>query len=156
MANLYYLVSTTGRRAISVVTALAVLFPLPALGSSCGIGAGDCPHCTATLVSAEKPSTQPEACCRTSEGSNRSVHASHSNAATEHASDDCSCHILPIWPASQPAPQISRAVETFAAPTQGAIFAPRWPELGARLVDSWLGRVPSAIPHRILHCSWLI
>jgi hypothetical protein len=130
-----------------------MLLPLPARCASCAAGAENCPRCAAKADNAAGH-TVAGACCerRASAGSTCIHGVAHSDRV---GADDCTCVVSPV--------QRALPREKLAMPTQDLLaalpFAALLPADIATENDfvaiKAVGLAPS-IPHRILHCSWLI
>jgi hypothetical protein len=143
--------STAIRRAVNIATAVALIVPLPARCGSCSAGTTDCSRCQAAQRSAAEPTHRR--CC--------AGHTVPSRQATSIA--NCSSHV-----------QSKTCACNFQVPDRTYVAADR--QIAADLIATLpnvqplltidAGQInpitaandnlPPPVPHRILHCSWII
>lgn len=140
------------RCAVILTAAVALILPLPARCASCSVGASDCSHCQTAQSSATLPAHR--SCCER--------HADPDRNATLSA--NCSCHV-----------QSKTCGCNLQAPDRAVIGADRQiiasdliatlpnvqplPTIDAGQINRIAAAnesVPPPVPHRILHCSWII
>jgi hypothetical protein len=95
-------------------------------------------------------------CCSACRPASSSVGTCRAVAANERYSGACSCHISPVRSPVPPVPTNASTRPVVAGFPHAALFLPRSSDLASFAADSWLLRLAPTVPHRILHCSWLI
>lgn len=139
------------RRTAVLVAALAVILPLPSRCAACITGHEDCARCAADHTTA---SHAPASCCQAHTAKPPSTSGVNS-LALSHAGHTCGCGVQSL-PTTTP-PQKLLAV---AAPELAALVPPAAIDLVTLSpLPSHAGEAASLavpIPHRILHCSWII
>jgi hypothetical protein len=145
-------VSLGARSMVAFATALAMLLPLPARCAACSTSAGNCPRCAATIAehktrSAERP------CCKHSTATSDQFSHSDSARSLSHHSPRCGCGVSPLHRTVPPKDQLPAGHDFDAAPYRlfETSLEPRFATIAATRPD-----LPPPLPHRILHCSWLI
>ena len=144
----------TARSAVVFAAALAMLLPLPARCAACPTNAGaNCARCAAANADDAK-SRAPRPCSRHRAKSGDEAAAGDLIRSVSNHALHCGCHARPVHRTLPPSEQLVLVPDLFAAlpvlPLPAAIEA----HPGA--VALTLGDLPPPIPHRILHCSWLI
>jgi hypothetical protein len=141
------------RRAVILAAAAALVLPLPARCASCAAGASDCSHCRVANSDAMTAAAARQCCQR---------HAVVRGTVDFEAIDcdriqtrTCGCWFSPVERTNAPADRQLIVPDVFAAV----------PATLPRLDDAANGEFPSIaefgdlpppVPHRALHCSWII
>ena len=140
------------RRAVILAAAVALILPLPAHCASCSPGASDCSRCQAARANATVPVHR--ACCERHAIPSPQA-TSIANCSSHVQSKTCGCNmqvpdrayvaadrqiiapdLIATLPSVQPLPTIDAGqINQIAAANENA---------------------PPPVPHRILHCSWII
>jgi hypothetical protein len=149
--------ATRGFRAMpAIIAALALVLPVPARCASCSDQGGQCPHCVAADVEPQLPAASNTRSCCNRHSPSTAKPADDQAAALSHGTHLCGCNLQPA--------------DRTQAPAKNASASPEW---SAGLLPSSLGgsailtnstaslvfdvaELRPAIPHRILHCSWII
>jgi hypothetical protein len=137
-----------------LLTAAAVLLPLPASGFACSRGPSDCPRCAAVAKeAASKP--KPSSCCRRHAAARRVESLEQSDdSGQQRGNAECCCK-QPAELPLQTAPVSAPSTELVAGlPTYFASIAAAPADLSAAPIDP--ADLYPRIPHCILHCSWQI
>ena len=144
--------SSAIRRAVILTAAAALIVPLPASCASCSAGATDCSRCQAAQATATAPIHH--SCCKRHAVASRHA-TSIANCSSNVQSKTCACNfqvpdrtyvatdrqtIAPDLVATLPAPQPLLTIDA------GQI----------NLIAAAHDNLPPPVPHRILHCSWVI
>ena len=138
-------------RCAAFLTALALILPLPARCLGCVADSSNCSHC-ATQASAAKASPAKSCCAR---NSSASQHLATNNSCDRVQARTCGCSIQPVDRTLVASEQHSTLPELLAA----------LPSVELVISDSTQSQLQSApafaslpppVPHRILHCSWVI
>jgi len=144
--------SPTARSAVIIAAAVALILPLPARCLSCSHGDADCTRCQA----AHSDSTQPthRSCCEHRADAHR-IATSPATCQNHVQSRTCGCKM-------QVPDRAYVAAERQTVPVDlVAILPAAQPLLAADpghtdWVTAAYGNLPPPVPHRILHCSWII
>jgi len=144
--------SPTIRSTVIIAAGVALILPLPARCMSCSVGEINCAHCQSTH--ANPSPTAHRSCCE------QHAIASHQSASTGRCSSQlqsktCGCKL------QAPDRTYVAADRQIIAPDLVALLPPTQPLLSADAsqvtrYDETLGNLPPPVPHRILHCSWII
>jgi len=144
--------SSTIRSAVIIAAAVALILPLPARCLSCSLGNADCTHSR----SAHSTNSQPNhrSCCEHRSAASRAF-AQSADCQSHVQSRACNCK-LQVPDRTYVTPERQTAPADFVA-----ILPAAQPMLAARASHTdWVtassGNLPPPIPHRILHCSWII
>jgi hypothetical protein len=144
--------SPTIRSAVIIAASVALLLPLPVRCLSCSHGDADCARCHA----AHSATTQPahRSCCQHRAGANRI--AAPPAACPSHAqSRTCGCKLeLPDRTYVTSEGQTVPADLVAILPAVQPLFATD--PSHADSATASCGDLPPPVPHRILHCSWII
>jgi hypothetical protein len=154
MASFPLYLSTACRHAIALAAALTMIPPVYAVAYSCHSSDDSCPHCAAIAGENESSRLRNSGCCHDERQSSEHAVASQSVAGNDFSS--CACSTLPIH---QPTPSATRNVPNsldLVVLSNSASFDAVCPELTSFNTADWLSNLSLAMPHRILHCSWLI
>jgi hypothetical protein len=167
MAFLAQFAARGARSAVALATAIALLLPLPVRCAACSTGSDRCPCCSAyggeflgsTELIAVRDShgealAQTRTCCQShvatdaapTAAATKSLHPSH------HA---CGCSARPAPRTTRPVEKLHVSPETLAGLADG--FQLPF-SLQADVASTPIIHVAASppIPHRILHCSWII
>jgi hypothetical protein len=143
--------SPTIRSAVIIGAAVALMLPFPARCLSCSEGAVDCTRCQANS-SAGQPAHR--SCCEHRAPAHR-TDAKSIRCQTHVQSDSCGCK-LPVPDRTYVAAERHTIPGDFVAilPYSQPLLAadPGHADWAA----SSYGNLPPPVPHRILHCSWVI
>jgi len=140
------------RCAIILAAAVALALPIPARCASCAAGASECAHCRAASKTATPSGTRP--CCQRHTATHGAVAAEATNCVHVQ-SRTCGCNIQPVDRTYASADQRVSVSDHLAA----------LPSVQPLLFNATRGRnsaataftdLPPPVPHRILHCSWII
>jgi hypothetical protein len=143
------------RAAVALLTVLATLLPLPARCAACSnrLNTG-CTRCAAA-----RPAKPP---CRTRHAGCQPKGPLVVDACCVDRSIECSAHYTPccgcsVRPADRVPPSADRGlvVRDLLAPTDHMAPIAKF-EIGVSNLLLRAGRLAPSIPHRILHCIWLI
>jgi hypothetical protein len=152
------------RHCMILAAAIALLLPPPARCASCATGNDRCPSCATHAAASghvaefvrNSDSHEPtHACCRRNVESDSTPSASTSTNSVQPSQHACGCG---VHSAPRTVPPVAKAL---ASPDLNAeaIVAVDLPRLlaatGPVTADFVLSDAP-LIPHRILHCSWII
>jgi hypothetical protein len=140
---------------VALAAAIAILVPFPGYCSSCAAGHARCPHGPPSAPHHDAAHFAYGRCCHFKK-------RTHDRAATHQlmaASNDFSSCECSAPPQQQPTPPASRnvsnpqdSVAIFNAISVAAVF----PEPANVSNVVWFTSLSPAVPHRILHCTWLI
>jgi hypothetical protein len=140
------------RSAIALATALALLLPFPARCAACSTGHDRCPRChhEAEFLQNSTPAGQAHSCCQ----HRATTKSPAANAAIHPGQHACGCAMdqAPRTAANEKFSP-SHELSTGLVATVGVSTSPA--DGSARVLDA-APAVPPPIPHRILHCSWII
>jgi hypothetical protein len=138
-------------QALTFAVAIGIVTPAPGLCASCTLASSSLAH----RHSDQKPEPADKACC-TQAASNRAVATPHAPVQCKSIdSQSCKCNLHQADPATTASEPVASTVNLFAAlsPTHSAAILP--PSLAPPAIAT-PGNPPPPIPHRILHCSWII
>ena len=138
------------RGAVALFLASALILPLPAHCASCDAGAVNCSQCE--LAAANNQHSVLPCCERHAAADAHSVRGNDNCVGWQ--SRTCNCNIRPIDRSVVSIEQVSIA-DHFAishAPAPLLAEAPSSFEIAAR----GFANLPPPVPHRVLHCSWII
>jgi hypothetical protein len=139
------------RFAVILTAAMAMLLPSPARCNGCGTGKNECPHCVAAKLNAVSTPARP--CCQRQTATNCDVSLASSTCIGMHTAP-CDCSVHPADRAWVVERQISvpdiLATLPIAQPLQQG--AGNHSILAVAAFDD----LPPPVPHRVLHCSWII
>jgi hypothetical protein len=163
MATLFAMAVRSSRSAVAFATAIALLLPLPSRCASCSIGQDRCPRCANVAESLRSQIRRGEdsdenrgsrTCCQR--------HAPNISSATgavissiDRSHHTCGCNL-------RPAPRSSSSIQKFTASPEIVAGLAHVADAtfsfndGAKSTIDFQVAVPPPIPHRILHCSWII
>jgi hypothetical protein len=151
MANPFRCHGLNVRTALVVAAALAMLPPLPARCASCATENGNCTHCKSGRAARHQGP-----CCQGNAADGQSSLAQHNTQAGQRGAADCACEL-------QPAPRaVSQSGKfSLASPWDATLVSPSALPASLSAYDtaraaSTRAGLPPPVPHRILHCSWLI
>jgi hypothetical protein len=139
------------RAAIIAATAVAMLLPLPARCAACSTSAGNCPRCD-TANTDRQPVPDPSACCKHRSADRQTPAADAAHHVSQH-SPQCGCGVHPPQRTKPSTERVLDGQDLTASPTEFASSSVE-PRLVANFINGSI--LPPPIPHRILHCSWLI
>jgi hypothetical protein len=152
MVGLVLRPSIPARFAVILTAAMAMLLPSPARCDGCGTGKSDCPHCVAAKLNSATSPVRP--CCQ------RQAVANHTTAiadtvCTKVRTVPCGCCVRPADRAWVPVElQVSAQDILLALPAgQPLQFDAGNPSTAAVAA---IADLPPPVPHRVLHCSWII
>jgi len=139
------------RRTAVLVAALAIMLPLPSRCTACTTGHDHCAKCAAENTSTEQPAAS---CCRAHAPQSQDTSGARS-LTLGHAGHTCGCGMQSVPPTTPPQKSL-----TIAAPELAALATPTGFDIAtlSPLPSRAFEVAPLAvpIPHRILHCSWII
>lgn len=144
--------SPTIRSAVIIAAAVALIVPLPARCLSCFPGEADCARCKAGQLIASHPARR--SCCEHRANDSRTT-TQNAGCQTQVQSHTCGCNLqLPDRTYVAAERQIAPADLVAILPSLEPLLAadPR----GADSVAGSYGDLPPPVPHRILHCCWII
>lgn len=152
MANPARYTTLKARPAIVLATALAVLPPLPALCAACSTEAS-CSNCASANDSTATNRHSARPCCQ--DYVSTLVAGSDLACFVQHASSHCSCGPPP---AQRTLPQREELAPTHDLVGSLSCTNAHYAATDAHNIAAALAPAdrPPPIPHRILHCSWLI
>jgi hypothetical protein len=154
MANLVRRPGSIGRTAVIIAAGLALLLPLPARCAPCIASAGQCPRCVAADGGENAEQSAPIACCQ-QEAAQATITSAIAANQLDYRAHACGC-VVRSMPRSVPAVEKLVSSAELLVAHWAADFADN-PSINAALpgvptpADS-----PPSVPHRILHCSWII
>jgi len=143
--------SLSTRCALLFAVAVALVLPAPARCASCANGTDNCAQCEATANAASASSVRP--CCQ-------------NHAAPEHAAPvatscqqvhvgKCNCNLRPVDRTAVSVERLSVTPEIVATlPAVQPVLAISANASG--LVVFAIADLPPPLPHRVLHCAWII
>jgi hypothetical protein len=136
------------RWALAFSAGLAMLLPMPARCAERGVSSKDCSSCATAHHGTHLSEHATRACCGRQNAVDPQVRA--------YTSHSCGC-IVQRLPATVPsAKKLSFSVEQLSAfPVVGDVVADRSSTSAAASIPA-LASLPPYVPHRILHCSWII
>jgi hypothetical protein len=137
---------------VFIAASVALILPLPPNCLSCSLGDADCTRCHAAHSTIAQSAHR--SCCEHRPGANRVV-ASNGNCQSHVQSKTCGCKLqVPdrtyVASERQTVPADLVAILPSAQPLLAA--DPGHADWGTA-TD---GNLPPPVPHRILHCSWII
>ncbi|MCI0331695.1 MAG: hypothetical protein L0228_00540 [Planctomycetes bacterium] len=182
MATLAHFAARPARTAVALAAALALLLPLPARCASCSSGDDRCPRCAAAQVAESLRSkirrgedsnlrlgeTQPHrdshsasrrdasTCCQRRESAHSAPTSGAAVGTAKHVLHTCGCRLLPVQRTTPPVEKVNSSPELVAGLSLVAILPLNPSACDASAGDFTLANLPPPIPHRILHCSWII
>jgi hypothetical protein len=144
--------SETVRRAITLAAALALFLPLPAQCASCAVGKTDCSHCQAAHANTAPPVHR--SCCDRHAVAKPKADST-ANCANHVDAKTCGCKL------QTPDRTYVTVDRVVIAPDLIAMLPTAQPLLSAdagraSFAAELFGSLPPPVPHRILHCSWII
>ena len=143
------------RLVVILVTAFAMLLPLPARCALCSTGADMCSRCVAADTDKAASRSATRDCCQRPATPEERCVSDSATQTVQHSSTGCGCGASPddrTFPTEQ---QLAPTQDQLAAiPTAATSFADNSAQIDAAAFTS--AGLPPLIPHRILHCSWLI
>jgi hypothetical protein len=140
------------RTAVILTAAIAMLLPSPARCDGCATGKSDCPHCIA--AQANTPTSPVRPCCQRHAATTHTT-AVAVNHCTQLRSVPCSCCARPADRAWVPSErQISTQEILFALPASQPLELDIARENFVAVAA--IADLPPPVPHRVLHCSWII
>jgi hypothetical protein len=153
MAKFPRRLSNSCRQVLALAAALAMFPPLYAGTNSCESDA-NCSLCSAWAPHHDASNIPNGGCCHVK---NRTAADTVSQRTT--AGNDLSCCACSPLPPSQKSLPASRTVSNpqgFVALWSATFVVAVFPEPANFSNTVWLASLNSAVPHRILHCTWLI
>jgi hypothetical protein len=135
---------------------VAIVFSLPAQCVSCVTSNNDCAHCAAIAVTNQIASSQSTTCCQSHQRAIRTAETKQLSVQLERHSSDCTCQNVPTAPFVPRTSPTTTSSEVLTALPHVAFLAPSYLQSATVVAESWLVHLSPSIPHRILHCSWLI
>jgi hypothetical protein len=153
MANLGKLRSRFCRTPVGLVAAFALLLPLPARCASCAASHDQCPRCSAAKAGDQgSPTDSVRSCCQ-----HRSeTPATDNGVSGEQSHPLCGCGFESAPRNTQPTAKASITADVMAAAPALATIPSNLNAAGASATATSIASLPPPIPHRILHCSWII
>jgi hypothetical protein len=140
------------RRTVILAAAVALMMPLPAHCASCSPGATDCLHCQAAQASTTAPVHRD--CCERHAIASRQA-TSIANCSSHVQSKTCGCNLqVPDRTYIAADRQIIVSDLTATLPSVQPLLTI---DAGQIIqIAAANENVPPPVPHRILHCSWII
>jgi hypothetical protein len=140
------------RFAVILTAAMALLLPSPARCDGCGAGASECPHCVAAKSNVATTPARP--CCQPRTATNCDTSLASSRCVQVHTAP-CDCSVRPADRAWVPAER-QLSVQDILATLP--VAQPLQLDAGNHsiLAVAAFGDLPPPVPHRVLHCSWII
>jgi hypothetical protein len=140
------------RRVLLFAIAVALVLPPPARCARCTGGAANCSHCAAATTE-PAPAPAAHACCHdriTQPTATDSLAGCHQDEVGK-----CNCNLRPIDRTGLSVERQSIAPELVATlPSVPPILATIANATESDLVSN--ADLPPPLPHRVLHCSWII
>jgi hypothetical protein len=139
------------RFAVILTAVMAMLLPSSARCDGCGTGKSECPHCVAAKSNTATTPARP--CCQRRTAANPATSLASSKCVAVHTAP-CDCSVRPADRAWVVERQISVPDILATLP----IPQPLYLDAGTRslLAVAAFGDLPPPVPHRVLHCSWII
>jgi hypothetical protein len=154
MRNLAFRPARIARWVLALAAGIAMLMPLPARCLACVAAAGTCPHCVAANPATETPPA-PKACCQHRTTQAASPIADVDAPTVKHAAHACGC-ILRTAPRTVPTVE-KLILSANQVAVHGAAACVANPSINSAAASVRApGDLPPSVPHRILHCSWII
>lgn len=154
MAGFSVPLTAVARSAVSLATALAMLLPLPVRCAACAANVGDCPQCATAKAENSTGSTKAACCQKQAESQDEGLAGDVVRPASHHL-PRCGCHARPVPRTVPPGERLVPVQDLVAALPIAADLTFHIPSHAVAGVSA-LGELPPPVPHRILHCSWLI
>jgi hypothetical protein len=152
MQNLVFRPARVARLGLVLAAGLALLMPLPVRCVGCVAAAETCPHCVAAEPVNVTPAA-PDACCQ--RPSAYSPATSEAASTVKHGTPACGC-VLKSAPRTVPTVEkLVSSADLVALHATVVAFATPTIHSAADSVST-LDILPPSVPHRILHCSWII
>ena len=138
-------------RCAAFLTAVALILPLPARCLGCVAETSNCSHC-ATQASAAKASPVKSCCAR---NSSTSQHLATNDNCDRVQTRTCGCSIQPVDRTPATSDQHSTLPELLAALPSVELVLSGSTQSQLQSIPAFAS-LPPRVPHRILHCSWVI
>jgi hypothetical protein len=153
------------RSMVALATAVALLLPLPARCAACSAGADRCQQCASHVAESlqakicrgqDSDSTnQARPCCQRHTTADSPDTASFAAASAGQTYHPCGCGVRPVSRTNQSVERFSASPELSAGLVSVAAVPPA-PATGTAAAGDFVVSLAPSIPHRILHCSWII
>lgn len=157
MAQSSYIAARPLRAAVALAAAFALLLPLPARCAACALNPTACNYCTIAAESHRNAtSASPARSCCNKPHSSAPRAASPADSASTQSHHSCGCAYQSMPRSTSTVAKLSLTPEL----TAGLIPANALP--GDITINSQTVNVlataslPPPVPHRILHCTWII
>jgi hypothetical protein len=140
------------RFAVILTAAMAMLLPSSARCDGCGTSESECPNCVAARLNAATTPARP--CCQRQTAADPATSLALSKCVAVHTAP-CDCSVRPAdraWVPVERQLSIQDILETLP------IAQPLHLDAGNHsiLAVAALADLPPPVPHRVLHCSWII
>jgi hypothetical protein len=139
-------------RCAALLTAVTLVLPLPARCANCTTASTDCPHCAAAKLEAQPHSDSTRPCCVRNAADQKNI-ATCTYHQIEARACDCSVHpVERVIVSSEQKATLHELLTAFSS------IAPVLSDSTDSLLHSIpaFASLPPPVPHRILHCSWVI
>lgn len=148
---------TWARQAVVLAAAVALLLPFPGHCSACTGGKSECPHCRSLGGRSLPGEARLPACCQRKQATTeRKLAEPTGSDCVQVQSRACNCHIKPLDRALATAQERATNSSELSVilPSLGvaSLLSAGEPDRAAVLQTD----LPPPVPHRILHCSWII
>lgn len=158
MATLPLIAARSTRSAVALATAVALLLPLPTRCASCATSQGQCPRCVHHFGESLRGSqlATPRTCCQELASTQSAANASNASPSVQQSQHTCGCGFHQAPRSTPPVEKTSISLEQSAG-LVATPFSPAAPSiLETPASDITLAALIPTIPHRILHCTWII
>jgi hypothetical protein len=156
MANFAFKRMRNGRLAVIFALGVALLLPTPGKCASCLFALGSCPHCAASKALEPTEQAPTKSCCHQQTACESSPPAAASATSVVTSGHRvCGCSVQSAPRAVPTVVKLVSPADDVAATFPTAVVTDQIIHQSAASVLS-LGELPPSVPHRILHCSWII
>jgi hypothetical protein len=140
------------RFAVILTAVMAMLLPSSARCDGCGTGKSECPHCVAAKSNTATTPARP--CCQRQTATNCDTSLATSKCVAVHTVP-CECTVRPAdraWVPVERQFSIQDTLATLPIAQPLHLDAVNHGILAVAAFDA----LPPPVPHRVLHCSWII
>jgi hypothetical protein len=141
---------------VVLTTALALLLPLPARCASCATAQDGCPRCIAATAEAEAAAGPARSCCERRNSTESPPDSNSDSTTLAQSHHTCGCSLQPVQRNVPPTEKASIGLELNAGLVQAVALPTTAPLATGAASACEASALPPPIPHRILHCSWII
>lgn len=142
----------------AIAAALPLILPVPGRCAPCTTEADRCPSCASGHMDLQpSPNTDHQrSCCERNSVSTRTADIDRLHASGTGHDHHCGCSMQPMDRTQAPLKSTTTSPEWNAVVVPGSFDVFTLPTGGAVPVALDAAELRTSIPHRILHCTWII